>query len=148
METIYEIKSFKELSTKDLYEILKLRNEVFIVEQECAYLDLDGKDEQSYHLMCFVNGNLAGYTRLLPQGISYGEAAIGRVVIGKDYRGLKLGRKLMEKSIQACENLFGTKIIRIGAQVYLTDFYRSLGFSESGQPYDEDGIAHVEMLRR
>lgn len=147
MRIEYFIKAFDELNTMELYQILKLRNEVFIVEQRCAYQDLDDKDLDSYHLMCFINDKLAGYTRLLPPGISYNEASIGRVVIGSNFRGLKLGRQLMENSIVSCKDLFKTSPLRIGAQTYLTKFYNSLGFIETGEPYIEDGILHIEMIK-
>jgi ElaA protein len=98
--------------------------------------------------MCFVNDNLAGYTRLLPPGISYDEASIGRVVIRSDFRGLKLGRQLMENSIISCKELFESSTIRIGAQTYLTKFYNALDFIEIGEPYDEDGIRHIQMVRK
>ncbi|PRD48705.1 GNAT family N-acetyltransferase [Sphingobacterium haloxyli] len=147
MRITYFIKAFKELDTTELYQILKLRNEVFIVEQCCPYQDIDEKDLISYHLMCFVNDNLAGYTRLLPAGVSYDEVSIGRVVVGPHFRGLKLGKQLMEKSISSCKELFGSSTIRIGAQVYLIKFYNALGFAEIGKPYDEDGIPHIEMIR-
>ncbi|PRD57169.1 GNAT family N-acetyltransferase [Sphingobacterium gobiense] len=147
MRIKYFIKAFKELDTTELYHILKLRNEVFVVEQRCVYQDTDDKDLVSYHLMCFVDDNLAGYTRLLPAGISYDEVSIGRVVVGPKFRGLKLGWQLMEKSIASCKELFGSSTIRIGAQVYLIKFYNGLGFAEIGEPYDEDGIPHIEMIR-
>ncbi|TYR31748.1 GNAT family N-acetyltransferase [Sphingobacterium phlebotomi] len=147
MRIEYFIKVFDELNTMELYQILKLRNEVFIVEQCCAYQDLDDKDLDSYHLMCFVNDKLAGYTRLLPPNVSYDEASIGRVVIGSDFRGLTLGKKLMENSIASCKELFGSSAIRISAQTYLTKFYNALGFIETGEPYIEDGIPHIEMIK-
>ncbi|NGM66922.1 GNAT family N-acetyltransferase [Sphingobacterium sp. SGR-19] len=147
MRIEYFIKAFTELNTTELYQILKLRSEVFVVEQRCAYQDIDDKDQDSYHLMCFVNDRLAGYTRLLPPGISYVEPSIGRVVIHPDFRGLSLGKQLMENSIAACTELFESSAIRIGAQTYLKKFYTALGFIETGAPYDEDGIPHIEMVR-
>ncbi|MGL4852290.1 MAG: GNAT family N-acetyltransferase [Phocaeicola sp.] len=147
MKEEYVVKSFDELTAPELYEILKLRCEVFVVEQNCIYQDIDGKDPYSYHLMCYIENKLAAYTRLLPAGLSYPEVSIGRVVVHPLYRQLKLGRKLMEKSIKSCEDLFQHSTIRIGAQHHLTKFYQSLGFIESGEPYDEDGILHIEMVR-
>ncbi len=147
MRIEFFIKAFTELNTTELYQILKLRSEVFVVEQHCAYQDIDDKDQNSYHLMCFVNDHLAGYTRLLPPGVSYDEASIGRVVIGPDFRRLTLGKQLMENSIASCEELFGSSTIRIGAQTYLKKFYNALGFIETGEPYDEDGIPHIEMVK-
>jgi ElaA protein len=143
----YIIKHFKELNTKELYQILRLRNEVFIVEQNCPYHDIDNKDQESYHLFYCVKDELAAYTRLLPAKLSYNEVAIGRVVTSPSHRGLGLGKKLMEASIKGCYDKFGKSVIRIGAQVYLLKFYQSLGFIEEGKPYDEDGILHIEMIK-
>ncbi|MGL5937635.1 MAG: GNAT family N-acetyltransferase [Phocaeicola sp.] len=147
MKEEYLIKTVGQLSSTELYHILQLRSEVFIIEQQCIYQDLDGKDLHCYHLMCYIDHKLAAYTRLLPAGLSYPEISIGRVAVRSEYRKLNLGRRLMEKSIRACEELFAKSTIRIGAQYHLTRFYHSLGFIESGQPYDEDGIVHVEMVR-
>lgn len=147
MTSTYSIKSFDELNTQELYEILRLRNEVFIVEQNCPYLDLDDKDQKSYHLRYHVDGQLAAYTRLIPAGVSYKEVSIGRVATSHKYRGTGLGKKLMEASIQGCNQKFGESNIRISAQLYLLKFYQSLGFNEINEPYDEDGIPHIEMLR-
>ncbi|WP_129713924.1 GNAT family N-acetyltransferase [Pedobacter sp. SYP-B3415] len=143
----FVVKTFNELSTSELYQVLQLRNEVFIVEQNCPYPDLDNKDLQSYHLLYYADGQLAAYTRLLPAGLSYHEVSIGRVVTAPLYRAKGLGRRLMEASISACYEKFGRSPIRIGAQLYLLRFYRSLGFEEQGEPYDEDGIPHIEMLK-
>lgn len=146
MKIEYFVKSFEELTTTELYQILKLRSEIFIVEQNCAYQDIDGKDLKCHHLMCLVAGKLAGYTRIVPKGLSYEDASIGRVVIGSDFRGLGLGKQLMENSIKACKDVFDESKIRISAQLYLLKFYNSLGFKEIGNPYDEDGIQHIEMV--
>lgn len=140
------IKSFEELSTIELYNILKLRSEIFIIEQNCVYQDIDDKDLKCHHLMCFVDGNLAGYTRIVPHGLTYEDASIGRVVIGTAYRGLGLGKQLMENSIKGCQDILKESRIRISAQLYLLKFYNSLGFKEVGDPYDEDGIPHIEMV--
>lgn len=148
MKEAYIVKAFAELSTNELYELLKLRSEVFVVEQHCIYQDLDDKDKLSYHLLYFIENKLAAYTRILPAGVSYPEISIGRVAVRAEYRGLKLGRKLMERTINCCEELFTSKTIRIGAQEYLRAFYNSMGFVESGEPYDEDGIPHIEMIRK
>jgi len=147
MGATYCTKSFNELTNSELYQILQLRSEVFVVEQNCIFQDIDNKDQESYHLLCRVDGILAGYTRLLAAGLSYDECAIGRVVTSPAFRGMGLGKELMEKSVEACEKLFETTTIRIGAQRHLSKFYHSLGFVESGEPYDEDGILHIEMVR-
>ncbi|MFD1602873.1 GNAT family N-acetyltransferase [Flavobacterium artemisiae] len=143
----YSIKSFDELTNHEMYDMLRLRSEVFVVEQNCPYLDLDNKDQKSFHLLYYVDNQFAGCTRLLPKGVSYQEISIGRVVITPSHRGLGLGVKLMEASISGCEEKFGKGSIRIGAQYHLSKFYQSLGFVEQGEVYDEDGIPHIEMLR-
>lgn len=143
----HSIKSFDELTNHELYNMLRLRSDIFVVEQNCAYLDLDNKDQKSFHLLYYVDNELAGVTRLLPAGLSYDEISIGRVVIARSHRGLGLGRKLMEASLEGCEEKFGKAPIRISAQYHLSKFYQSLGFIEQGKVYDEDGIPHIEMLR-
>ncbi|OIV41141.1 GNAT family N-acetyltransferase [Flavobacterium johnsoniae] len=147
MTLSYTIKSFDELTNIELYAMLRLRSEIFVVEQNCPYLDLDNKDQKSFHLLYYVNNEFAGSTRLVPAGLSFKEISIGRVVISNSHRGLGLGKKLMEASIEGCYEKFGNGPIRIGAQYHLSRFYQSLGFVEKGEVYDEDGIPHIEMLR-
>lgn len=147
MTLSYTIKSFDELTNIELYAMLRLRSEIFVVEQNCPYLDLDNKDQKSFHLLYYVNNEFAGSTRLAPAGLSFKEISIGRVVISNSHRGLGLGKKLMEASIEGCYEKFGNGPIRIGAQYHLSRFYQSLGFVEKGEVYDEDGIPHIEMLR-
>lgn len=147
MKFSHTIKSFEELTNQELYQMLRLRSEVFVVEQNCPYLDLDNKDQKGFHLLYYVDNELAGVTRLLPSGVSYNEISIGRVVIARTHRGLGLGKKLMEASIAGCEEKFGKAPIKISAQYHLSKFYQSLGFAEQGEVYDEDGIPHIEMLR-
>lgn len=147
MRATYFIKTFNELTNSELYQILRLRSEVFVVEQNCVFQDIDNKDQQSYHHLCYVDSILAGYTRLLPAGLSYNEISIGRVVTAPAFRGIGLGKELMQKSIETCEELFEETRIRIGAQRHLSKFYNSMGFIESGEPYDEDGILHIEMVK-
>ena len=146
MDYIHKVKSFGELNTNELYELLRLRSEVFVVEQNCVFLDQDNKDQQCYHLLLFSEGRLAAYCRLVPAGLSYAEVSIGRVVSSPAYRGKGMGRKVMELAMQSCRDLFGAKPVRIGAQTYATAFYESLGFAAAGDPYDEDGIEHIEMV--
>ncbi|MEN2283106.1 GNAT family N-acetyltransferase [Algoriphagus sp. SE2] len=148
MNLKHEVKSFQELTIDELYELLKLRSEVFVVEQNCVFLDQDDKDQKCHHLMLFLDDQLVGYSRLVPPGLSYPEMAIGRVVSSPAMRGKGFGRKVMELSIQSCEKLFGKGNIRIGAQTYALGFYSSLGFVSDGDPYDEDGIEHIEMVRK
>ncbi|RAJ06490.1 ElaA protein [Chitinophaga skermanii] len=147
MELRYIIKPFSALTTQELYEVLRLRCEVFVVEQNCPYLDMDNKDQASYHLLYYADHQLAAYTRLLPKGISYEDVSIGRVVNAPTHRGIGLGKKLMEASIAGCYEKFGHSPIRISAQLYLLKFYESLGFVAVGDTYLEDNIVHIEMVK-
>jgi ElaA protein len=144
----WQLKNFESLSPTQLYTILQLRSEVFVVEQTCPYLDPDGKDLYCHHLMGFVGPDLAVYSRLVPAGISYAEVSIGRVISAPKYRGRQLGKQLMEESIAAIETIYGQVPIRIGAQAYLKKFYEGFGFVDLNEPYLEDGIPHLIMLRR
>lgn len=144
----WEIKKFNELTLNELYSILQLRSEVFIVEQNCVYHDPDGKDQYAWHLMGMEDGKLIAYTRILPAGIAYNDPAIGRVVTSPLKRKSGLGRELMKRSIEQCETLFGKASITLGAQLYLKKFYESLGFIVSGEEYIEDGIPHITMTRK
>lgn len=143
---IWVIKSFQELSAIELYSILQLRSEVFVVEQNCVFQDMDNKDSNCFHLMCWENERLIAYTRLVPAGVSFEEVSIGRVVSSPSIRGRGIGKLLMEKSILESDRLFGKQNIRIGAQYYLLDFYRSFGFEPTGEIYLEDNIEHIEMI--
>jgi ElaA protein len=142
----WHFKTFSQLSLEELYAILRLRNEIFIVEQNCPYQDLDNKDQRCWHLAGWEENELVAYTRILPPGVSYPEASIGRVLTAAGQRGNGTGRKLMELSIEKTFEQFQYSSIRIGAQVYLQKFYESLGFSATGAAYLEDNIPHVEML--
>lgn len=137
---------FDTLTNIQLYEILKLRSEVFVVEQQCIFLDMDDKDQQSYHVAGYVDGQLIAYARILPAGLSFAETSIGRVSTAKEARNTGTGRMLMEKSIHHTKELFGNQPIRIGAQLYLKKFYSSFGFKTVSDVYMEDGIEHIEML--
>lgn len=141
------LKKFDELTLDELYAILQLRSEVFVVEQNCVYHDPDGKDNKAWHLMCFDKDQLIGYTRILPPGISYNDPSIGRVVTASSVRKTGLGWELMLRSLDTCEKLFGKLSITLAAQLYLKDFYVSLGFKVSGEVYKEDGIDHIQMTR-
>jgi len=140
---------FHDLTPFELYDIMALRQEVFVVEQNCPYLDADGKDLPAWHLMGRdEQGKLLCYTRLLPEGVAYpGYVSIGRVVSSPAARGTGAGRDLMRRSIQMCEQLFGNQKIKIGAQTYLLRFYESFGFQSTGEEYLEDGIPHTKMVR-
>lgn len=143
----WQSKKFDDLSARELYAILQLRNEVFVVEQNCVYQDCDNKDLSCHHLMGWDNDKLVAYTRLLPPGVGYTEPSIGRVVTSPAARRTGLGKELMERSLNEIKNLFGNLRVRIGAQYYLVGFYRSFGFEEQGEIYDEDGIKHIEMVK-
>jgi len=140
-------KHFNELTPHELYGILHLRNEVFVVEQHCVFQDADHKDEDSHHLMALLGDDLAGYTRLVPPGLIYEQMSIGRVVTSPTHRKSGVGRKLMDESIQRCYLLFGEGSIKIGAQEYLKKFYESFGFVQIGAGYLEDGIPHIYMTK-
>lgn len=144
----WQCKTFSELSNEELYKILQLRNEVFVVEQNCAYQDCDGKDLKAYHLAGWENGTLVAYSRLLPKGVSYPDAAsIGRVLTSPLYRRQNSGRQLMVNSIENIHRLFGEVPIMIGAQLYLKIFYESFSFVQTGAVYLEDGIEHITMKK-
>lgn len=148
MNLTHIVKDFHELTVTELYDLLRLRSEVFVVEQNCVFLDQDDKDQKCHHLLLYSEGQLAGYSRLVPAGISYPEMSIGRVITSQSARGKGMGRKLMELAIQYCQKIFGSGDIRIGAQTYALGFYSSLGFVPEGDRYDEDGIEHIEMVRK
>ena len=139
-------KKFEDLSPYELYAIMQLRNEVFVVEQNCVFQDADNKDQASYHLMGWKNDQLIAYTRLVPPEIVYKEASIGRVVTSPSLRGSGIGKELMERSIEKAKEFFKSNTIKIGAQLYLKKFYESLGFIQSSSIYLEDGIEHIEMI--
>ncbi len=144
---IWQIKRFNELSLVQLYQIMSLRNQVFVVEQNCVYQDLDGKDQDAIHVCGFYNDKLIAYSRLFEPGYYFADAAIGRVLVAMEARKLKIAHILMEKSISAVLELFDTPSITISAQVYLLKFYQQHGFVQVGEEYLEDGIPHVEMRR-
>ncbi|QHQ40826.1 GNAT family N-acetyltransferase [Microbulbifer hydrolyticus] len=144
--------SFDQLTTYELYEILRARQEVFAVEQECVYQDLDGKDLYAWHFTCWdsqqESPTLLAYLRLVPPGKKYAEPSIGRVLTRKSVRGTGIGKELMRLGIEHTLRQFPAAPIRISAQLYLKRFYEEFGFVQSTEEYDEDGIPHIEMLRR
>jgi ElaA protein len=148
MNITHTIKAFKNLHVDELYELLRLRSEVFVVEQNCVFLDADNKDQHCHHVLLYAEDELAAYSRIVPAGISYPELSIGRVITAPKFRGTGLGKVVMELAINACRELFSEGDIRIGAQTYALPFYQSLGFVPDGEVYDEDGIEHIEMLRK
>ena len=145
-EIKWHCKSFTELTVNELYEIMKLRSEVFVVEQNCVYLDADGKDEKSYHFYGAANGSIAAYARLLPPNLSFKEASIGRVLTAPSQRRKGFGIVLMQKCIAKTLDVFNTTEIKIGGQLYLKSFYEGLQFKQYSDVYDEDGIPHIEMI--
>ena len=139
-------KAFNNLAPAELYRVMRLRSEVFVVEQYCIFLDADNKDEKFLHFMVLIEKDLFAYTRIAPPGYIYEEPSIGRVVTSPAYRRNKIGYVLMEKSIEQCKKVFGNAPIKIGAQYYLKNFYASFGFKQISDIYLEDGIEHIYML--
>lgn len=147
MELQWRCTHFNELTVTGLYAIMQLRNEVFVVEQNCVFQDADDKDKYCYHLGAWDGDKLAAYARLVPPGVSYTEMSIGRVITAMQYRGAGVGRQLLQNAIDKCTLIFGEKPIKIGAQLYLEKMYNSFDFQRIGDIYLEDGIEHVHMLR-
>ena len=147
MQISWQLKKFEELTPGELYAALKLRSEVFVVEQNCVYLDMDDKDQESHHLLGTFNNKLIAYTRLVPPGVIYNEPSIGRVVTSPSVRRMGAGRILMMQSINTVLGLYGDVPIKIGAQLYLKAFYESFGFKQESEIYLEDGIEHIYMIK-
>src|SRR5215471_4498346 len=147
-EMTWLVKNFEELTPRELYAILQLRNEVFVVEQKCVFQDADNKDQQSYHLMGWLGERLIAYSRIIPAGVAYEIASIGRVVTSPEKRRNGTGKELMNQALYATHNLFGKVSIKLGAQLYLKNFYESFGFVQSSDVYMEDGIPHIEMVKQ
>jgi len=141
----FTIKTFKDLTVEELYNILQLREAVFVIEQNCVYQDIDGIDESCYHLFTQDQGKLIAYARLVPKNFKFDTPSIGRVICLKNYRGKGLGKALMNKAIEETCNIFNSTQIKISAQTYLLNFYSNLNFTIISEPYDEDGIMHVDM---
>lgn len=147
MEIQWQIKSFDDLAVNELYDILRLRSAIFVVEQNCVYLDLDGKDKLALHLFGEFEGKIVAYSRLFKPGITFDNASIGRVVVDANFRDRKWGHELMREAIAGIKNHFGESKITIGAQLYLKKFYESHGFIQISDMYLEDDIPHIEMKR-
>lgn len=143
----WKIKSFEALSAHELYDLLRLRSEIFVVEQNCVYLDLDGKDKVALHLFGEFEGKIVAHARLFKAGISFENASIGRVTVAADYRDRKWGHDLMQEAIAGILLHFGESQITIGAQLYLKKFYESHGFVQTSEMYLEDDIPHIEMKK-
>jgi ElaA protein len=140
---IWHERAFDELTRDELYAILALRARVFVVEQNCVYQDVDGLDPRCRHLWAHDGGEIVAYLRLIPAGVTYAEAAIGRVIVAQRMRGTGLGKELMRRGLAAA----GAVPVRLGAQAHLENFYTDLGFRRVSDVYDEDGIPHIQMLR-
>lgn len=141
-----KIRIFKQITTQELYDILQLRSEVFVVEQDCVYQDIDGKDQKALHVLGYKNEKLIAYTRSFKPGDYFDYASIGRVVVLKNERQHNYGYDIMKASIEAINNSFNETTIEISAQVYLNTFYKNLGFNTIGEEYLEDGIPHIKMI--
>jgi ElaA protein len=137
---------YNELTTNQLYNILKLRAEVFVVEQNCAYQDLDNKDNKALHLIGEINNEIIAYTRIFKKGDYFTNSSIGRVLVKKEFRKKELGKVIMEKSIEIIKKNTKEEKIEISAQKYLTKFYKDLGFKKTGKEYLEDNIPHIKMI--
>lgn len=148
MEIKFEIKHFKELSVYEIYEILRLRSEIFVVEQNCVYQDIDNKDQRALHVIGIVDNTIVAYARLFNAGDYFVNASIGRVVIDKKYRDQKWGHLLLQTAINGVDHHFDTRKIIISAQLYLKKFYESNGFVQTSDIYLEDDIPHIEMKKQ
>jgi len=147
MNLSWQFKHFTELTTMELHDLIQLRLQTFVVEQNCVYQDLDGKDKKSYHLICRDGfGDIIGTARIIPAGISYPEVSIGRFVIAEDKRGNQYGIGMMNRCMEFIKAEFGNVAVRISAQQYLEKFYNRFGFQSTDKKYLEDGIPHLEML--
>ena len=140
-------KNFKELTIDELYAILQLRTEVFVVEQKCIFQDIDYKDQKALHIMGYKENELVAYTRLFKPGDYFEYASIGRVLVKAGERHLKYGYDIMKASINAIAEIYNENRIEISAQTYLKHFYNNLGFKQVGEDYLEDGIPHIGMLK-
>jgi ElaA protein len=143
----WQFLSFEALSARQLYAILQLRSEVFVIEQQCLYQDMDGSDHEAMHLVGLYDGRLMAYARCFPAGVKYTEASIGRVITRSELRGTGAGHALMREALARMQAVWGAQAVRISAQAHLEDFYAQHGFAAQGDVYDEDGIPHVAMLR-
>ncbi|HLW31254.1 MAG TPA: GNAT family N-acetyltransferase [Aequorivita sp.] len=142
-----EVKTFEELTKEELYNLLQLRSEVFVMEQNCVYQDIDGKDERALHILGRDEGKLVAYARCFKSGDYFEEASIGRVLVQENYRRMGYGHEITKASIKAIKTKYKADTIKISAQTYLVIFYESHGFKTVGDRYSEDGIPHVAMIK-
>lgn len=145
-EIVWSLVEFDRLKPSNLYKILQLRQDVFIVEQNCSYNDIDGLDDHCLHLTGYYKDDLAGYLRIVPPGKNFSEPSLGRIIVDRRYRSKGVGSKLIRHGIKHTRNLYNNTPIRIEAQAYLQSFYESLDFETVSAPYDKDGIPHIQML--
>jgi len=141
------VKTFNQLTTSELYDLLQLRSEVFVVEQDCVYQDIDGKDQKALHVLGIKNNRVVAYTRIFKPGDYFDKASIGRVVVRESERQYKYGYDIMKTSIEAVDFHFKETTIKVSAQTYLKKFYNNLGFKQVGEEYLEDGIPHIAMIK-
>ncbi len=142
-----KVKTFQKLTNEELYDLLQLRSEIFIVEQDCVYQDIDNKDQKAFHALGFKKDKLIAYTRIFKPGDYFKEASIGRVVVKKNERQHKYGYDIMNASIKVIKDFFNETKIKLSAQTYLKSFYNNLGFIEEGEEYLEDDIPHIIMIK-
>ena len=142
-----KVKKFIDLTTQELYDILQLRSEVFVVEQDCVYQDIDSKDQKALHIIGYKNDRVVAYTRIFKPGDYFKESSIGRVVVSEKERKYKYGYEIMKASINMVKEVYNKETIIISAQIYLKTFYNNLGFFEVGEEYLEDGIPHIAMVK-
>lgn len=142
-----KVMNFTEFNTEELYNVLQLRSDIFVVEQDCVYLDIDGKDDKAVHVVGLKDNKVVAYTRVFKPGDYFDEASIGRVAVHKEYRKFGYGKVIMQASIKVVKEHFNSTEIKISAQKYLTKFYSDLGFNTIGEEYLEDGIPHIGMLK-
>jgi ElaA protein len=147
MDLKIEVKKFSELELTELYDILQLRAEVFVVEQDCVYQDIDGKDQEALHIIGYKNGKIVAYTRCFKPGYYFEQAAIGRVVVKESQRKFRYGHEIMKASDKAIQQHYNTSGIKLSAQQYLIKFYESHGYKSIGEGYLEDGIPHIAMIK-
>lgn len=145
---VWKIKTFDEFNVPELYAILKARIDVFVIEQNCPYPDLDNYDQKAVHIWAEENGDVLAYCRIFDKGIKYDETSIGRVLTTERARGKSLGKQLIQYAVETIENRFHTTAVRISAQDYLLRFYSGFGFEDTGKKYLEDDIPHTEMVRK
>jgi ElaA protein len=146
MEVQWKLTDFANLLPLEIYKILQLRSEVFILEQHCLFMDADNGDYLAWHLCAWADDKLIGYARIIPPGQNYKEPSIGRVLTSRQFRKQGIGKELMQRSISAVYNLFGKTSIQIGAQLYLKKFYEGFGFRQNSDVYFEDHIEHIKMI--